>query len=314
MRVLLVFLLCISRAFAVDDSGLNGHEWLDKVNEAMKTSNFRGTVVFMKNGQIDTMKYQHTFEKGIEYERLTSLNSPLREVTRNSSEIKCLYKETQQKVETRHPIDRSFIVNLPLKPENLKDQYLYALAGQEMVAMRPAKILAVLPKDDLRYARKLWIDTETLLPLKVEVYGSDGKTLEQVIFADFNVDARSAETESTLLQAEDANPHRQHAAQVEAFENSRFEIKNLPPGFEKTFFIRNTMQQSKKTVDHLLISDGFSSVSVYFEAKGDEGIEGLRSLGPVNSYSRVIDDVQITVLGEVPVQTVELVANSVSLR
>lgn len=67
-------------------------------------------------------------------------------------------------------------------------------------------------------------------------------------------------------------------------------------------------------MDHLLISDGFSSVSVYFEAKGEKGIEGLRSLGPVNSYSRVIDDLQITALGEVPVQTVELVAKGVSLR
>ena len=314
MRVLLVLLLFVSRAFADDDSGLNGQDWLDKVNEAMKTLNFRGTVVFMKNGQIDTMKYQHTFDKGVEYERLTSLNSPLREVTRNSSEIKCLYKETQEKVETQHPIDRSFIVNLPLKPEKLKDQYLYAVAGQEMVAMRPAKIIAVLPKDELRYARKLWVDTETLLPLKVEVYGSDGKTLEQVMFADFNVDASTAGSEATLVQPEGAKPHRQHTPQVEAFENSRFEIKNWPPGFEKVFFIRNTMQQSKKTVDHLLISDGFSSISVYFETKGDEGIEGLRSLGPVNSYSRVIDDVQVTVLGEVPVRTVELVANSVSLR
>ena len=180
--------------------------------------------------------------------------------------------------------------------------------------MRPAKIIAVLPKDELRYARKLWVDTETLLPLKVEVYGSDGKTLEQVMFADFNVDPSTAESDATLVQSEGAKPHRQHAPQVEAFENSRFEIKNWPPGFEKVFFIRNTMQQSKKTVDHLLISDGFSSVSVYFETKGDEGIEGLRSLGPVNSYSRVIEDVQITVLGEVPVRTVELVANSVSLR
>lgn len=314
MRVLLVFLLFVSRAFADDNSGLNGQEWLDKVNEAMKTLNFHGTVVFMKNGQIDTMKYQHTFQNGIEYERLSSLNSPLREVTRNSSEIKCLYKETQQKIETQHPVDRSFIVNLPIKPERLTNQYLYALAGDEMVAMRPAKILAVLPKDNLRYARKLWIDTETLLPLKVEVYGSDGKALEQVIFADFNVDESGTGAETMLQQTEVAKSQRQHASQVEAFENSRFEIKNWPPGFEKVFFIRNTMQQSKKTVDHLVISDGFSSVSVYFEDKGDESIEGLRSLGPVNSFSRVIGDVQITALGEVPVQTVEWVANSVSLR
>lgn len=312
MRFLLVFLLFISNVFADDSPALTGQQWLAKVNDAMKVLNYHGTVVFMKHSQIDTMKYEHTFTDGIEYERLSSLNSPLREVTRKSSEISCLYKETQQKIETQNPIDRSFIVNLPLKPERLQDQYLLAVAGQEMIAMRPAQIIAVLPKDELRYARKLWIDTASMLPLKVEVYGLDGKTLEQVLFTDLSVDAPAAESAQKSIQ-DDKSTHR-HIPQTESFEESAFELKNWPPGFEKVFFIRNSMQQSKKSVDHLLISDGYSSLSVYFEAKGENGIEGLRTLGPVNSYSRVIDGFQITVLGEVPVQTVELVAKGVSLR
>ncbi|MCQ8105054.1 MucB/RseB C-terminal domain-containing protein [Methylomonas sp. SURF-2] len=314
MRFLFVFLLLISRAFANDDQALDGQQWLQKVNHAMKNMNYHGTVVFMKHGQIDTMKYRHTFENGVETERLSSLNSPLREVTRHSNEISCLYKESQQKVETHHPIDRSFIVNLPLKPERLHDQYLFAVAGQEMIAMRPAQVIAILPKDDLRYARKLWIDTTSLLPLKVEVYGQDGKTLEQVLFTELNLEDSAAPSDAALTAAEAEDDSHQHVSQAEAFEKSPFELKKWPAGFEKIFFIRNTMQQSKKTVDHLLISDGFSSVSIYFEAKGEKSIEGLRTLGPVNSYSRVIDDLQVTALGEVPLQTVELVAKSVSLR
>ena len=314
MQFIFILLLSISSVFADDKTNLNGQQWLDKVNSAMKVTNYHGTVVLLKHGQLEAMNYHHTFENGVEYERLTSLNSPLREVTRNSSEISCFYKETQQKVETKHPIDRSFIVNLPLHPERLQDQYLFAVAGQEMVAMRPAQVLAILPKDDLRYARKLWIDTASLLPLKVEVYGPDGKTLEQVLFTELIIDKSNAGSEAAIQKSADENQLSQNVVQAEAFEKSRFELKNWPPGFEKTFFIRNTMQQSKKTVDHLLISDGFSSVSVYFEAKGEKSLEGLRALGPVNSYSRVIDDLQITVLGEVPVQTVELVAKGVSLR
>ncbi|MCK9605664.1 MAG: MucB/RseB C-terminal domain-containing protein [Methylomonas sp.] len=313
MRFLFVFLFFVSCAFANDDQTLSGQQWLEKVNHAMKSLNYHGTVVFMRHGQVDTMRYQHTFENGIETERLTSLNSPLREVTRQSNEISCLYKESQQKIETQHPIDRSFIVNLPLKPERLHDEYLFAVAGQEMIAMRPAQIIAVLPKDDLRYARKLWIDTASLLPLKVEVYGLDGKTLEQVLFTDLNVDLLNTHTDADQT-AVDKSKHHQMVSQAEAFEKSPFELKKWPAGFEKIFFIRNTMQKSRKTVDHLLISDGFSSVSVYFEAKSEKSIEGLRTLGPVNSYSRVIDDLQVTALGEVPVQTVELVAKGVSLR
>jgi len=312
MRWVFTIIFCISATVASADSSLDGLHWLKKVNEAMKSRNYHGTVVFMKNGQIDTMKYQHSVENGVEFERLTSLNSPLREVTRKSSEIKCLYKETSQKIETRHPLDRSFIVNLPPHPENLEDFYLLAATGQEMVAMRPTQIIAILPKDELRYARKLWADTQTGLPLKVEVYGLDGTALEQVLFTEMVLDAEPSPPDGPTQAGAEPNP--QQVIEAHSFDSSPYQIKTWPPGFEKIFFIRNTMQQSKKTVDHLLISDGFSTVSVYFEAKGDKGIDGLRSLGPVNSYSRTIDDLQITVLGEVPVKTVEMLGQGVEIR
>lgn len=305
MRFLLLYLLFISSAFADD-----GQQWLKNVSHAMKTRSYHGSVVFMKHGQIDTMKYQHAVENGVELERLVSLNSPLREITRNSGEISCLYKETSQKVESHHPIGRSFIVNLPLNPEQVSSQYLLAVAGQEMIAMRPAQIIAILPKDELRYARKIWVDTATWLPLKVEVYGLDGRSLEQVLFTELVVDADNSSSQT------EQNVHSQHHHEfkVDAFENSAYQLNNLPAGFEKIFFTRTSMQQSKKQVDHLLVSDGFSNISIYFEVKGNKGVDGLRSLGPVNSYSRVLGDLQITAMGEAPMETIQLVANSVDLR
>lgn len=309
MRFLIVFFLFVSAAVAENNPSSDGLVWLKKVGEAMKSHNYHGTVVFMKNGQIDTMRYQHTFEQGVEFEKLTSLNSPLREVIRKSSEIRCLYKETSQKIEASYPLDRSFIVNLPLQPDKASEQYLLAVAGQEMIAMHPAQIIAILPKDELRYARKIWVDTENFLPLKVEVYGLGGQAIEQVMFTELELDQNQPASEPAVAESAPA-----HGGQIERVENPPFELKNWPVGFEKKFFIRNTMQQSKKTVEHLMISDGFSNISIYFEAQGDKPLEGPRSLGPVNLYGRVIGNWQVTVLGEVPAQTVELVASGLSPR
>jgi sigma-E factor negative regulatory protein RseB len=64
----------------------------------------------------------------------------------------------------------------------------------------------------------------------------------------------------------------------------------------------------------LLLSDGFSSISVYREAKAGDIQLGLQTLGSVNSFSRVIDNFQITVLGEVPAQTVQFIAQGVKFR
>jgi len=311
MRFLYIFFFFISCAFADGQQSLTGQQWLEKVRDAIKTQNYHGTVVFMKNGQIDTMKYWHTIENGVETERLTSLNSPLREVIRKSNEIKCLYKETSKKVEGRHPIDRSFILNLPATFERLGGQYLLAAAGQEMIAMRSAQIVAVLPKDELRYARKIWIDIESLLPLKVEVYGAEGHALEQVLFTEFGIDDIDPKSEEDTPSGD---PHHQYLSRVDTLEDIPLQLNYWPAGFEKVFFIRNTMQQSQKNVDHLLISDGFSNISIYFEEKAEQRVEGLRALGPINSFSRVIGGQQVTVLGEVPAQTVELVANGIVSR
>jgi sigma-E factor negative regulatory protein RseB len=267
----------------------------------------------MKNGQLDTMKYRHSLEAGVEQERLSSLNTPLREVTRKHNEVSCLFKETKQKVINHHPLDSSFIINLPQSNDNLDKLYSITLLGNESVAMLPTQILDIKPKDQYRYARKIWIETQHYLPLKVEVYNVDGSILEQVLFTDLKIDGNS-DVNASAIDENSLHVTHIHSTQAEPFEQAPFMLKNWPQGFNTVFFIRNSLQQSQKAVDHLLISDGFSSVSIYLEPKQDQGLQGLNSLGSVNSYSRVIDKFQITVLGEVPAKTVEYIATGIVLR
>ncbi len=312
LRFLVVSLLFFSVA-AADERPITPQQWLEKMNVAMKILNYQGTVIFMKNGQLDTMKYRHSFADGVEQERLSSLNTPLREVTRKSNEVSCLFKETKQKVINHHPLDSSFIINLPPSNENLDKLYSLSLLGNESVAMLPAQILDIHPKDQYRYARKIWVESQHYLPLKVEVYNVDGSILEQVLFTDLQIDGNT-DLNAGAIDENSLHVTHIHTTQAEPFEQAPFVLKNWPQGFNTVFFIRNSLQQSQKAVDHLLISDGFSSVSVYLEPKQDQGLQGPNNLGSVNSFSRVIDKYQITVLGEVPAKTVEFIASGVALR
>ncbi len=307
-------LALITCSALAEDQQPSAAAWLNNMIHAMKTLNYQGTVVFVKNGQLDTMVYRHSIVNGVEQERLSSLNSPLREVTRKSSEVSCFFKETSQKIINHHPIDSSFIINLPSDSADLDKLYTLSNVGQESIAMLPAQIVEIKPVDQLRYARKIWIETQHYLPLKTEVYNPDGEILEQVVFTDLKF---SNGTEVDAADSQDnANVHTKHihASQAEPLENAPFILKNWPAGFKTVFFIRNSLQASQKAVDHLLISDGFSTVSVYLEPKTEQGVQGLHSLGMVNSYSKVIADSQITVLGEVPAQTVETIAQGIVLR
>lgn len=74
------------------------------------------------------------------------------------------------------------------------------------------------------------------------------------------------------------------------------------------------MHNVDQLVDHLVLSDGFASVSVYLENKKLAIPAGFRSAGAINSFSRVLDDYLITVMGEVPAATVRMIAEGVRLK
>lgn len=308
------FLLLISSS-VVSAQTLNGIEWLQKMSQAMSGLNYQGTVAFMKNGRLDTMKYSHAMQDGREQERLVSLNSPLREVIRDSGKVSCTFKETHKRVVNHRPVSQSFIIDLPRRIESLSEIYQVSVVGEEAVAMRPALIIAVQPRDAYRYSRKIWLDKEWLLPLKVEVYSEGGEVLEQVVFTDLNVEQTLPFAKTDEFN-EDQNIKHIHQAKSESFEKVSFTMDHMPAGFVKVFFTRMSMHQSSRPVDHLLLSDGFSSVSIYLDDKGEDIESGLQNLGSVNSYTRLFDDgdTQVTVLGEVPAATVEHIAQGIRLN
>lgn len=306
-RLFVLFCVATTPVYAENSDGLI---LLEKMSHAMKNLNYQGTVAFMKNGQLDTMKYIHAAKDGVEQERLLSLNSPMREVIRDSGMVSCTFKETQKRVINHRPVSQSFILDLPRQISSLSALYQVKISGEAAVAMRNALVVDIEPRDAFRYRRKIWIDKKQALPLKVEVYSLNGTILEQVVFTDIGV-----EQSIPFVQADKRNGEMEiqhiHRVHSESFDKASFTLNFLPPGFNKVFFTRMSMHKSAQPVDHLLLSDGFSSISIYMDDKNEDIESGLHTVGSVNSFTRIVDDFMVTVMGEVPAKTVELIAQGI---
>ncbi len=311
--IFVLFVFASSTLVIADTSALNAQQWLEKMSQAMKVLNFQGTVAFVKNGRMDTMNYFHSVNQGRAQERLLSLNSPMREVIREAGKVSCVFKDTRQMVVNHRPVSQSFIVDLPANFSDSNSFYIYSLQGEESVAMLPTRVISIAAKDKLRYNRKVWIDKKSFLPLKIEVYDLSGETLEQVVFTNLQV---GQPLEFVKTDNELNNIKVKHIQQLElsSFEQADFILKNVPSGFKNIFFTQMKVDNAAKSVDHLLLSDGFSSVSVYKEAKSDDIQPGLQTLGTVNSYTHYVDNVQITAMGEVPAKTVQYIAQGVKFK
>ncbi|TAL49673.1 MAG: negative regulator of sigma E activity [Methylovulum sp.] len=312
----------ISRPESVEAQ--SGKQLLLKMTQAMQVLNYQGTVAFLRNGKLEPMKYFHAADNGVEQERLLSLNSPLREVIRDAGKVSCLYKATQQLVVDHRPFERSFLVDLPKNLDELDAIYNIDVVGEENIAMLPAYVIAISPKDNLRYARKLWLSKQHFLPLKVVVYdlldsAFLDKGLEQLVFTELEVTDKLPFVD--VRKADANNPVQAiYKLQAQSSNQAGFTASRLPQGFKEIFFTRRPMHNSGQPVDHLLLSDGLASVSVYMEHKNNaiqsetNSSKSVQSVGAVNFYSRTLGKFELTVMGEVPAETVKLIAEGVMLR
>lgn len=309
----LLLLFLAAGTVSASDFNLTARQALINMTKAMATLNYLGTVAFFRNGKLETMKYFHAAKDGVEQERLLSLNSPLREVVRDAGRVSCRFKDTQQILIDHRPYERSFLLDIPKNIDDMGDIYQLELVGEEDIAMLPSYVIRIRPKDEFRYDRKIWIEKQKFLPLKVAVYDLSGEILEQVVFTEQKVIEELAFVDVKLPDSLEELPHS-HSLEDRPKDRAPFIVGNMPAGFHDIFFTRSSMRNSVQPVPHLVLSDGFSIVSVYMENKNPAMQTGLQSAGAVNSFSLVQDNYLITVMGEVPVETVKIIAESSKLK
>ena len=94
---------------------------------------------------------------------------------------------------------------------------------------------------------------------------------------------------------------------------SEWEVTALPAGFTMDSSEEEPIPHRNTPVRHMVFSDGLASFSLYIERfeADSEPFTGTSQMGAVNAFGRVIDGVQVTVVGEVPKVTVEKVGRAV---
>ena len=295
----------MTSSVVANESVVTARQRLEAMSDAMKRLNYQGSVVFLKNGQLDSMKYSHVAHQQGEQERLLSLNLPQRETIRDAEGVRCLSKDTDKVVMNHHPISKSFIIDLPVNFLASASVYSFDFQADDLISMHPTYVVSIKAKDAYRYNRQIWIDKLSSLPLQIKVFDLAGQLLEQVVFTDFQ---GGEPIHFIPFESDSINTEHVHQSISTSYKDADFILKTIPQGFDTVFFTKMRMDNSTESVGHLLLSDGFASVSVYSELKTDNAPVGLQTLGSVNAFTHVVGDFYITAMGEVPATTVKLIA------
>jgi sigma-E factor negative regulatory protein RseB len=309
---LTVLLLGLPIVAVAADSATEAREWLERMVRGIHELNYRGTFVYSQGQNLEAMQVIHRGGPDGERQRLIALTGPPREVVVADNRIVCLLPEAAGAGANNGYRKSPLPFALPRDLGKLEGNYVFTLLGEDRVAGLNARIVAIEPRDKLRFGHRLWLEARTGMILRSAVYDESGQLLEQMMFT--GLEFRPEIDEAMVALPEPASmaavPAESPAANPTA---SRWFLNGLPAGFDQVTHNRITAAPSQTAKEHIVLTDGLATVSVFVEplAGGQPPLKGAARKGAMNAFGTVIDDHQILVVGEVPQATVQKIATAV---
>jgi sigma-E factor negative regulatory protein RseB len=294
-------------------------DWLMRIHRAAERLNYDGTFVYQHGAQLETMRIFHRADKGVVKERLISLTGPAREVIRTDEEVRCYLPDQKSVVvEHRRVGQAAFVAIVPERLGDLEENYVIELGHKARVAGRAAQQLLIRARDDFRYGYRLWADRDTGLLLKADLTDEKGALLEQFLFTQVNIggsisDAALAPqtTDSSLVWYRDNDIPLGAPVQT-------WQATQVPKGFKLSSTVMRRLPKGNRVVEQLVYSDSLAAVSIFVERLNDRApsatmMDGPTRVGALHAFGKTLDGHHVTVVGEVPTKTIDMIGNSLVL-
>lgn len=291
--------------------------WLDKMTHAVQSLNYEGTFVFMHGDSVDTMQIVHGYDKSGVKERLTSLTGEAREVIRDQGMLRCVWPGSKYVLVGTSKERHGLPTVIPSSFDRLSESYEFHLTGRDRVAGLDCVKIGITPKDDYRYGYKLCIAEKSGMLLQSEMLNTAQKPIERMLFTSLDIhDSIPPERfNPTMQQGDDFTWHSvaDRDKPINQQPDLSWQVDTPPPGFHMTENSRRLIPMVPKPVQHMIFTDGIAAVSIFIaEQNNDVGyLRGKTNQGSINAFARDIDQYQVTVVGEVPERTLQLLGMSI---
>lgn len=302
---------------------------LKGMSDADQKQNYLGTFVLRKSDDLSALQIIHGVDEKGEWESLESLDGEPRQVVRHNNQVVTVYPERELVTIRHNDTKQSLHPRLPDNIDQLDRYYSMTRLDDDRIAGHPALVVDLLPKDQYRYGYRYWVDKETGMLLRCDMMSEDNIAVEQMMFTSLDYLATAPVQAFELPQYEQFKHQLLDEPEIDTQQNTGpvWTVKQLPKGFLLT---KSSMRYSQPALMrqnsssggiqpdllHMVYSDGLASVSVFIEKNtGDANhLHGAMTMGAVNAFGNAVGDYFATVVGVVPVQTVQSMAESLVIQ
>jgi sigma-E factor negative regulatory protein RseB len=287
---------------------------LKQVAYAGRSLNFTGIFVLQKGDHFETCRITHHGGGSQELEKIERMDGNPLEITRINDDI-LVYIPEDKLVKSKAGVqERSFPSLTEDQLTTVGQNYDVYVGNVDRIAGRFATHITLLPKDKLRYRHELWIDQKTGLQIKAQMFTDRNELVEQIMFTEISVGNHVTEDMTRSIYEDEALAWRMDRGARSQLRNAAakrlWAVSKPPPGFKQVMELQRKVGATGSRVQ-LVFSDGFAAVSVFIDSRRNNGFRaGLGREGSLNVYRRVLDDQFVTVLGDVPANTVKQIGDS----
>ncbi len=338
----LLLLAALSGLARADDPGA----WLDRMHTALAELSYQGEFSYYHGGELASLSIAHAVVDGVRHERLVHLNGTPREVVRHGDTVTCVLHPGDRLIDLEQSVPAGpFAQSYGRVLDGLPEGYQATLVGEDRIAGRTAVKLRIDPESADRYGYRLWLDHETALLLRSELLDTADTALEIFQFVRIEIgspiDTVMLEAsvgdhlvKHELVKRDRVSPDwvgRDPRQAVGAFASAssspmtggdgvEWEAGWVPAGFAMASADIRRVPSRTDSVANLVYSDGMATFSVFLErAPADlSPVHVARHGATVAVMRRVMAETPepwlVTVVGEVPIETAERVAEHIRPR
>jgi sigma-E factor negative regulatory protein RseB len=291
---------------------LDGRGWLDRVAIAASRTSYQGTMVFSTGSHMSTMRVTRYCMGKDSFERHESLDGPPRLIYRHNQLVHTMWPQKKVAL-VQHRDARTQFPALSDADDALAAYHL-RLEGSDRVAAHASRVMLLEPRDSDRYAQRLWAEVSTGLMLRADVLDRDGRVLESIAFTDLKVNVKPQPDAVTAAM------NRLDGYQVIKPDVSRTKLEDegwklgVPvAGFKQVSCVKRPVDGSRAlpsssspSIVQSVYSDGVAHVSVFIEPHDASRHKPMMSSwGASNTLAQQRGDAWVTVVGDVPMATLE---------
>lgn len=305
----------------VPDVAHDARAWISRTQEAAVRRNYQGILVASVNGLSNASRLSHYTDGSVQAERIDWLDGENRLLIRLNDVQHTLWPRARLAVVEARDARSAFPAVFASGVRQVFDSYEWRRIGRDRVAGLEAEVVLMRARDPYRFSQRMWSELGSGLLLRAEILSPAGQVMESVGFTELAIGVRPQidNLQAPLRQLEGYRVAKATALPVR-LESEGWQLGALPSGFRELHCARRVLGPANDpqapVVLQAIYGDGLTHVSVFIEPFQPERHQARSSatVGATNTLTLRRDAYWITLVGDVPAETLQRFGEALSRR